>query len=379
MVLTSATPITRSSYKQKPLADSGSLLPVDTSYRISAKSKVLKQLHLCSYLSGISSLYGWVRARIKRESIAVILMYHSVPEASAACWIDPGNSVSPEVFEQHVQFLANHRHVVSMDQLVEQLEQGEPLRPGTVAITFDDGYLDNLTVAAPILAKYNLPATIYLATDYTTSGENQWIDILYSAFRSRTKHHLALPKIGTWQLTDRAQIRAAYRQIAVYLISQTYRERQRLITNISRQLAPHTRPPRLTMNWADVQQLQQQYPNITLGVHTASHLDLSTHPEETDDEMARSIHQMEAATGDRPKHLAFPYNRYCPQAQARVATHLRSAVAVAADPVVRSSTSRYALPRLEAPKSITMLKSWTNGGFPDLSKRFFGCIWMRPD
>ena len=379
MTLASATAIVLSNHQENDCSDSDLLLPVDTSYSLSFKGKVLKQIHLGFYLSGISSLYGWVRTQIKQESSAVILMYHSVPEVSVARWIDPGNSISPEAFEQHIRFLANHRHVISIDSLVQQLENGEPIRQGTVAITFDDGYLDNLTVAAPILAKYNLPATIYLATDYTTTGENQWIDILYSAFRTRSQHSLSLPKIGTWQLTSHAEIKAAYRQIANYLISKTYLKRQSLLASIKAQLAPTARPPRLTMNWADVQQLQQQYPNITLGTHTASHLDLSTHPEATDDEITRSILQMKAATGDRPHHLAFPYNRYCAQAQASVATHLRSAVAVAADPVVRSNTSRYALPRLEAPKSITMLKSWTNGEFPHLSQRLFGCSWIRPD
>ena len=379
MTLASATAIVSLSCERNGRSIGGSLLPVDTSCSLSLKNKVFRQMHLGFYLSGISSLYGWVRTQLKQESTAIILMYHSVPDASTARWIDPGNSMSPAVFEQQAQFLSNHRHVISIDRLVQQLEQGEPFHKGTVAITFDDGYLDNLTVAAPILAKYNLPATIYLATDYTTTGENHWIDILYSVFRTRSRHCLSLPEIGTWQLTDPAAIKAAYRQIAVYLVSKTYLERQSLLASIKAQLGPTTSPPRLTMTWADIQQLQQQYPNITLGTHTASHIDLSTHPEETDYEMTRSIAQMEAAIGDRPNHLAFPYNRYCAQAQARVATHLRSAVAVAADPVVRSSTSRYALPRLEAPKSITMLKSWTNGGFPHLSQRLLGCSWVRPN
>ena len=358
---------------------SESLLPVKTAYALSTKNKVLKQLHLCLYLSGLSAIYGWSRAKAKQENTAVILMYHSIPEASSACWIDPCNSLSPEVFEQHAKFLSNHRHVVSMDRLVQQLAQGEPLEKGTVAITFDDGYLNNLTVAAPILAKYDLPATIYLATNYIDTGENQWIDSLYSTFRSRSRHQLSLPELGSWQLADPAVTTAAYQAIASHLIEHTYTQRQTQLANIAAQLQPTAQPPRLTMTWADVQQMRQLYPNITLGVHTASHVDLSTHPEKTDEEMTRSIHQLETATGDRPHHLAFPYNRYSTEAQTQVAKYLRSAVAVAPDPVVRSHTSPYALPRLEAPKSITMLKSWTNGGFPDLSQKLLGRSWVRSD
>ena len=355
------------------------LLPVETGYALSAKSKTLKQLHLCLYRSGLSALYGWIQSKIKQESTATILMYHSVPAADSAQWIDPCNSLSPEVFEQHAKFLANHRHVISIDRLVAQLEQAKPFQRGTVAITFDDGYLDNLTVAAPILAKYNLPATIYLATDYLDTGENQWIDILYTTFRSRSQHQLSLPELGEWQLAAPAAITAAYHKIALHLIQHTYDQRQNILASIAEQLKPTAQSPRLIMRWADVQQLQQQYPNITFGVHTASHLDLSTHPEKTDDEMIQSIRQLEAVTGDRPHHLAFPYNRYSTQAQTRVAAYLRSAVATAPDPVVRSHTSPYALPRLEAPESVTMLKSWTNGGFPDLSQKLLGCSWTRSD
>lgn len=375
MVLTATTAISSSDCPSRN-QESNCLLPVNTAYSLSFKSKVFKHLHLCLYLSGLSSLYGWARTKIKQESTALILMYHSIPDTSVAPWIDPCNSLSPEIFEKHIAYLANHRHVISIDRLVQQLEQGEPLQPGTVAITFDDGYLDNLTVAAPILAKYNLPATIYLATSYIDSGENQWIDCLYTAFRSRSQHQITLPTLGTWQLDDPLVITQAYHTIALHLIQLTYPQRKNLLTDIKRQLAPTAHPPRLTMTWADVRQIQQDYPNITLGVHTASHLDLRTHPECTDSELTQSIHQFKTATSEQPHHMAFPYNRYSPQAQKQVANYLRSAVAIAPDPVVRRNTSLYALPRLEAPKSLTMLKSWTNSGFPDLSHKLIGCSWV---
>ena len=376
MVLTTAT---TSGSPDDPAGcqDGEQLLPINTAYSLSYKSKVFRQLHLCLYLSGLSSLYGWVRDKNKKESTALILMYHSVPDASASPWIDPCNSLSPKIFERHVQYLASHCHVISIDRLVQQLAGGEPIEPGTIAITFDDGYLDNLTVAAPILAKYSLPATIYLATDYIDTGENQWIDVLYTTFRSRSQHQLSLPELGTWQLTKPSVITQAYHTVALHLVQLTYPQRKNLLATIKQQLAPTGCPPRLTMTWPDVQKLQQSYPNIMLGVHTASHLDLATHPDCTDTELRQSIYQLETVTGERPLHMAFPYNRYSTEAQKQVAKYLRSAVAIAPDPVVRSHTSTYALPRLEAPRSLLLLKSWTNSGFPSLSQKLLGCSWVR--
>jgi len=354
-------------------------------------------MHEFSYRSGLSSAYARLNAGLTGSSVATILMYHSVPSADERPWIDPRNCLAAEQFEAQMQFLAHHRHVVSVDTLTEQLAIGEPIQRGTVAITFDDGYLNNLRVAAPILAKYQLPATLYLATAYISGGKNQWIDTLYSAFRARSQHQLSLKLMAEqriWQLTEAAECESAYRVIARRLIECLPAERQALLHTIDQQLAPTAYPPRLTMTWDDVRELRSRFPNVTLGVHTANHIDLRTHSYKTDEEMQLSISQVLNETGERPQHLAFPYNRYNDDAMAQAADHLRSAVAVADDPVVRSpskmaianrdaapiprQTSLFALPRLEAPQSLTLLKSWTNGGFPDVTSVLFGKVWTQP-
>ncbi|MGC1308350.1 MAG: polysaccharide deacetylase family protein [Phormidesmis sp.] len=362
------------------------MLPLDTLPTLGHKNRALRFLHLCCYGSGLSSLYARLNHQLTQDSVATILMYHSIPAPGEDRWMDPCNCISAEVFEQHMQFLAKHRHVVSIEQLTQQLKRQDPIRLGTVAITFDDGYRNNFTVAAPILAKYNLPATIYLATAYVEASKNQWIDTLYVAFRTRSRHRLCLPQVkraagqvgGKWDLSQRSQRQAAYRAIAHYLIEATVQQRQTLLTSLDAQLAPRANSPRLTLNWDEVRQMQQQYPNITLGVHTANHIDLHTHSEQTTYELKTSIEHLTAATGISPQHLAFPYNRYNAQSQAQAAKHLSSAVAVADDPVVRAGTSCYALPRLEAPHSLLLLKSWTNGGFPHILRGLVGRAWTQP-
>ncbi len=355
-------------------------LPLKTAPSLTSKERIRRRLHLLSYQSGLSSLY----ARLQNESVATILMYHSIPSEQEAQWMDPCNCLPAKIFDQQMRFLAQRRRVISLDQLIQQLEKGEPIRRGTVVITFDDGYRNNLTIAAPILAKYNLPATLYLATGFIAAQSNQWIDTLYTAFRTASNHRLNLlswadPRLQDWDLAEPKQRENVYREISKYLIEADAVQRQELLNEIDRQLAPMARPPRLTLTWDEVRQLHQQYPNIALGVHTSNHLDLSTHTEQTAQEMELSIEQIVAATGIRPKHFSFPYNRYNAQAQAQVvAAKFSSAVAIASDPVVRLDTSCYALPRLVAPASMLLLKSWTNGGFPDFSKRFLGRTWTTP-
>ncbi|MGB3668831.1 MAG: polysaccharide deacetylase family protein [Phormidesmis sp.] len=352
----------------------------------SFKSQAVRQLHLLSYFSGVSSIYARLKDRSARGSVASILMYHSIPSPHETSWIDPRNCLSAEQFEVQMRFLASHRHVISIDQLIHQLETGEPIRRETVAITFDDGYLNNLRVAAPILAKYGLPATLYLVTAYVNTSENQWIDTLYGAFRARSKHDLTV--LGShWNLAISAETSAkraastaekAYSVITRHLIECTPQQRQQILQNIDEQLAPIAYPPRLTMNWNEVRELRQRYPQITLGVHTANHLDLRTHSDRTDEEIQLSTAHFLSEMGEQPQHFAFPYNRSNQAVCTQVAKYLRSAVAVADDPVVRLETSKYALPRLEAPQSLTLLKSWTNGGFPDVTQRLFGQVCTQP-
>lgn len=361
------------------IADSSKLRSLPTLPQLSLKNKILKSLHLLTYYSGLSSLY----AATKKTRTAAILMYHSIPAPQEKPWIDPCNCLSAQQFEEQIQFLAAQRNVVSLDRLLKMRQQGSSIAKGTVAITFDDGYLNNLTVAAPILAKYQLPATIYLATAFVSAGENQWIDTLYSTFRARSQHTLDLsdfsPSLQQWDLNQPQEQTAAYGAIAQVLIEATVSQRTAILTAIDQQLAPTAYPPRLTMTWEDARQLQREYPNITLGVHTANHIDLETHSEFAEQEIVASITAMERELGERPKHLAFPYNRFNKQSKAQAARYLRSAVADSPnDGVVRTHTSNYELPRLCAPRSLTMLKSWTNGGFPDTGLKLFRRAWLNP-
>jgi peptidoglycan/xylan/chitin deacetylase (PgdA/CDA1 family) len=79
-----------------------------------------------------------------------ILTYHSVGSRDHEMNVDPGD------FADQMDWLRDHVEVISLDQAARGI-------PG-VAITFDDGYLDNLTNAAPILCKHEIPATAFVVS-----------------------------------------------------------------------------------------------------------------------------------------------------------------------------------------------------------------------
>ncbi len=82
-----------------------------------------------------------------REGCSVILTYHSVGAR------DHEMNVTPAAFKEQMKWLADNARVVSLRDAVEQ--------SAGVAITFDDGYRDNFTEAAPVLSAFDLPATIF--------------------------------------------------------------------------------------------------------------------------------------------------------------------------------------------------------------------------
>jgi peptidoglycan/xylan/chitin deacetylase (PgdA/CDA1 family) len=104
----------------------------------------------------------------------LILMYHRIAELNSDPW---GLSVSPTHFAEHLDVLRTSGSVVSLPDLVQALRRGHPPRR-PVVVTFDDGYADNVDTAKPLLEKYEIPATVFLATGAIDSGREFWWDEL---------------------------------------------------------------------------------------------------------------------------------------------------------------------------------------------------------
>jgi peptidoglycan/xylan/chitin deacetylase (PgdA/CDA1 family) len=110
-----------------------------------------------------------LRGRRARES-PVILLYHRTTERGS----DPlGVCVSPGNFAGQLEILKATREVLPLAQI-----RAGDVPPRAAAITFDDGYHDNLEHAAPALAAAGLPATLFVATGHVAKGAGFWWDEL---------------------------------------------------------------------------------------------------------------------------------------------------------------------------------------------------------
>jgi peptidoglycan/xylan/chitin deacetylase (PgdA/CDA1 family) len=114
------------------------------------------------------------RRRPRRGKGPVVLLYHRVARTSS----DPQLlCVTPEHFAEHTALIAESYEPARLRDLVAALRTGEP-PPRAVAITFDDGYADNLGEAKPVLESNRVPATVFVVSGWIGGDRPFWWDEL---------------------------------------------------------------------------------------------------------------------------------------------------------------------------------------------------------
>ena len=111
-----------------------------------------------------------VNSLFLKENSLVILLFHRISPNDE---VNPlGTVINNKVFESQMHYLKERYEITTLKKCyAEGVNSSKNLR---VAITFDDGYVDNFKYAFPILEKLEISATFFLATDYINSGKPIW-------------------------------------------------------------------------------------------------------------------------------------------------------------------------------------------------------------
>lgn len=105
------------------------------------------------------------------ESSAAILMYHNISNDTPA-----STSVSPEMFKQHMQHLADNGFTIwPLFQVLTHLANGKPVPAKTVSLTFDDAYKSVYSEAFPVLKEKGWPFTVFVTTQYIGEGYTNYM------------------------------------------------------------------------------------------------------------------------------------------------------------------------------------------------------------
>lgn len=249
--------------------------------------------------------------------IGAILMLHRVNSRHAnESPMNAGLTVTPDFLDAVISDMKRCGFVfVSLDDAVERLAAERAGMARFAAITFDDGYLDNLTDALPVLQKHGVPATIYIAPALVTGAVLPWWEIAEEAVMAGRTINLPA-SAGSLTLncaTPQARKESA-RHLFRLLGSEIEEEDQQLLLHHLMAATPIEADRRRFMNWDELRTLARN-PLITLGAHTVHHYNLKRLPRrQALAEMTDSAMIIERETDDRPHHFAFPYGH--PQAVA---------------------------------------------------------------
>lgn len=246
--------------------------------------------------------------KLLRKKGVTILTYHGVTASPLPfedwCFLDQHS------FEQQIRYLSRYHRILSLSDALQLLDAGEVTEP-TAVITFDDGYRNNLTVALPILQRYNAPATIYLSTDLIGTTDTLWFCRLNQALAGTTLTDLSWNGLHL-PLNNAAAKSAASARLQNALKgmpnARLLAAVDGLITQLGGQLHPvqNEASPYRMLDLADIQQLQRTG-LIEFGAHTCSHAILArldSHAQR--EEISGSKAAVEALTGQPCVHFAYP-------------------------------------------------------------------------
>lgn len=274
----------------------------------------------------IEQLRAWVRRRRRRSSVShgVVLMYHRVATPRHDPW---RLSVSPETFESQMRALREDFDVLPLTELRSNLRVGRRSRP-VAALTFDDGYRDNLTVAKAILERYAMPATVFVSTGFVGRTDGFWWDRLSQAVLGDQplpeRFVVDGPSLGfeyaDSALSDRSSRgrRARTRlhdRLWTWLCDQTDADKERVLEQLERWCG---RSPAADLDGRPmtVQELRQLVAGglMDVGAHTVTHPRLSQLPAAAQAaEIERSLAGCREILGRRPVAFSYPNGDYTPE------------------------------------------------------------------
>jgi len=240
-----------------------------------------------------------------------VLTYHRILEQANPYY---SHCIPAPLFEAQARMFSRFCAVLSLDEIVARLERGQDLPRRCIALTFDDGYRDTATLAAPILARYQLPATVYVAVDAVERG-TLWPDLLRYALRQTIAHSLELDTLrdgGTQRFdlsTPKERVTTVYR-LGARMKRLPNAQRLQVVQEVSAKLLG-TVPERVAhgpapmLSWDDIRSLQRQ--GITIGAHTISHPILSRMSEhDAWHEIMASRQILQQKLGVNIRHFAYP-------------------------------------------------------------------------
>jgi peptidoglycan/xylan/chitin deacetylase (PgdA/CDA1 family) len=232
----------------------------------------------------------------------LILTWHNVDRT----WCYPCDSGAGALgLEQQLRRLSRFARVVPLRPALNALRDGRRLPLRAVALTFDDGFQDNLELAVPLLESLGLPATFFLVPGMLSGEVHPWWEVIAWAFSQSTQATVS------WSgrlLPTRGRSGQRSVQWAIGQLKMLDRAgRDQMVAELVELLAPEGRPNdrSLMLDWNGARELVRR--GFSIGSHSMYHAILSREPT---DRQARDLavarQQLETELGIAVELLAYP-------------------------------------------------------------------------
>jgi peptidoglycan/xylan/chitin deacetylase (PgdA/CDA1 family) len=218
----------------------------------------------------------WLSSRFSDR--AVVLGYHKIANVSNDFY---EVCVTPENFMQHLEVIRRDYYPITLTEMVSHLLKGT-LPHKSVAVTFDDGYTDNLYNAKPLLERFDIPATVFISPG--NLGQLFWWDeleklILLPGILPRSIRLQLTGEVLEWVPGDMGKSRQLLKTLYDRLLPLRSEEREEIMEAIRSGSGdnPKVHQPSCSLQPAEIIQLARGG-LIEIGAHTMTHPILSRLP-----------------------------------------------------------------------------------------------------
>ena len=270
-----------------------------------------KQLFSLAANTGAFSAFVTLLERLdsRRKNLLRVLAYHRVDNLAARPQLSPRLiSATPTTFAKQMAYVARNYQVVSLTQVLNYYTRGEALPSGALLITFDDAYCDFAEHAWPIMQRYGLPATLFVATAYPDQPQRMfWWDQLHHALYATLKPQLHSP-LGSWELNTPGNRRQAFFRLSDHVKTLPHCKAMQFVMEVCDNLQVPA-CPHYVLSWDELRRLASE--GVTLGGHTHTHpLMHRITSDQLEQEIGGCMDSLKRHVGSSPLAFAYPGGKF---------------------------------------------------------------------
>lgn len=250
---------------------------------------------------------------LKNKKCAIFLFHGVIKRSECKVRNYTKKHLEKKRFIEIVKDLKEKGNAISMDTVLNYIQNSIPFKDKSFAITFDDGFYNNYSIAAPILNKLKLPTTFYVTTDFINFNHTSWIDRI-EIFLEKIKMNIKVKTFfGDFIIENSSKSKIFFldkvrTNVKKNLKINPYKFSNDLIKQINNYSNYKTSKSILDrkMNWRHVKILSNN-PLFTIGGHSKSHKIFSSlSMTELKKDIKYSIKTINKKLNTRIKHYSYP-------------------------------------------------------------------------